>query len=195
VLIGGRDDDMLIGQSGLDVLIGGLGADRAVGGSGEDVLIGGQTTYDHNQDAALTAALAIWTDPLASYEDRVTALDGYLTVIDDLEPDKLTGSAGRDLFYAGTGDVVTDQKANESDAGLMMLAQAAPGTGQVALLADAPAPVIDWSRPGEAGAPLAALPAWTSDFVNDGAQGEAERKRNGGFVVKIPAAPTAPVKG
>jgi Ca2+-binding RTX toxin-like protein len=99
---------MIVGGSGRSILIGGLGRDRLVGGSGDDVLIGGRTTADHN-DAALLLALAEWTS-VASYEDRVAALDSLLSVLDDLEEDKLTGSSGRDLFFSGLNDDLIDVK-------------------------------------------------------------------------------------
>lgn len=113
VLLGGAGDDMLTGQSGRDILIGGTGNDRLIGGSGDDVLIGGRTTIDHNQDAALTTALSLWTNPAASYAVRSAAISTFLTVLDDGASDKLTGAAGADLFYAGLADVLTDRKANE----------------------------------------------------------------------------------
>jgi PKD repeat protein len=113
VLLGGSGDDTLIGQGGQNILIGGTGSDRLVGGNKDDVLIGGRTTIDHNQDAALTSAVALWTDPLAPYQTRATALTAFLIVVDDGAGDVLTGSAGRDLFFAATPDVVTDRKANE----------------------------------------------------------------------------------
>lgn len=134
VLLGGSGDDTLIGQSGRDILIGGTGRDRLVGGAGDDLLIGGTTSYDHNQDAALTSALLLWTDPLASYEERAAAIDGFLTIADDGDADKLTGAAGSDLFYAGLDDFVTDRKAYELD-----------GDPLFALAGDGGDLAIDWS--------------------------------------------------
>ena len=40
-------------------------------------------------------------------------VDALMSVLDDEEVDKLTGSAGRDLFYEGIGDDLTDVKNNE----------------------------------------------------------------------------------
>lgn len=134
VLLGGSGDDTLIGQSGRDILIGGTGRDRLVGGAGDDLLIGGTTSYDHDQDAALTSALMLWTDPLASYEERAAAIDGFLTIVDDGDADKLTGAAGSDLFYAGLDDFVTDRKAYELD-----------GDPLFALAGDDGIPIIDWA--------------------------------------------------
>jgi len=170
VLLGGSGDDTLIGQSGPNILIGGAGQDRVVGGRGDDLLIGGSTTFDHNQDAALAGAALLWTDPLASYEDRATAVDAFLTVLDDSEPDKLTGAAGDDLFYAGTGDVSTDQKASELDGGaLPLMAWMTASTSQGALEGDDSAPMIDWtdkywSARTQANATHAAS-TWAADFL------------------------------
>jgi hypothetical protein len=165
VLLGGSGDDMLLGQSGRDILIGGTGRDRLVGGAGGDLLIGGTTTYDHNQDDALMNVLAQWTDPLATYEDRANAVGALLTVIDDGEADKLTGAAGRDLFYAGTGDNANDQMADEADGdALPLMAMMAAAAAQ----AEDSAPAIDWSAGGwgagsQSGAAHAG--AWTSEFL------------------------------
>lgn len=43
-----------------------------------------------------------------STRNRVAAVANLLTVVDDLEPDKLAGNAGLDLFFAGMGDVLAD---------------------------------------------------------------------------------------
>ena len=112
VLLGHDGDDMLVGGSGRDILIGGLGADRLVGGNSDDVLIGGTTNADDDDDA-LMELLAAWTSN-DSYEDRVDAIDALLTVFDDEEEDKLTGSSGRDLFYDGLGDILTDVKTKKN---------------------------------------------------------------------------------
>lgn len=77
----------------------------------EDVLIGGSTTIDADDDA-LMDAIATWTTN-DSYDDRVAAVDALMSVLDDEEVDNLTGSAGRDLFYEGIGDDLTDVKNNE----------------------------------------------------------------------------------
>lgn len=106
VLLGGTGNDALIGGSARDILIGGLGTDRMVGGRDEDVLIGGSTLQDHD-DEALMAALAAWSSG-EDYSDRVNAISSLLAVDDDDEADKSTGSSGRDLFFAGLGDDLTD---------------------------------------------------------------------------------------
>jgi len=113
VLLGGGGDDMLVGQGGSNILIGGKGVDRLVGGKSDDVLIGGSTTIDHNHDAELNSAVLLWTNPLASYVNRSTALSAFLTVLDDSAGDTLTGAAGTDLFYLGLNDILTDRKKSE----------------------------------------------------------------------------------
>ena len=188
VLIGGSGDDMLVGQSGANILIGGRGADRVVGGPGEDVLIGGRTTFDHNQDAALAAAVAIWTDPTVAYADRADALAGYLTVIDDGDVDKLTGSAGNDLFYAGVGDKATDVKQAELEgSALALIAPPAP----VMLVAAGDAPLFDWTVPFTVGSAGGAAPAWVNEFVNGLGLNDAERKLNAGLRITLPFVPAS----
>jgi Ca2+-binding RTX toxin-like protein len=112
VLLGHSGDDMLVGGKQRNVIIGGTGRDRLVGGNSDDVLIGGSTDIDAD-DTALMAALLAWNTN-DSYENRVLAIDALLTVIDDSDQDKLTGSAGRDLFYDGAGDILNDLKPSET---------------------------------------------------------------------------------
>jgi Ca2+-binding RTX toxin-like protein len=188
VLLGGSGNDTLIGQSGSSILIGGTGRDRLVGGHGGDLLIGGSTTFDHNQDAALSSAVALWADPLAPYEERATAVDAFLAVADDGDADKLTGSAGQDLFYAGIGDVPTDQKAAELDgAALPLMAAMATGASQDGVEARTVAPTIDWTANGwSAGALAGSRPvtgAGVADFLVLTAQpksGRGQDARQGG---------------
>jgi autotransporter-associated beta strand protein len=133
VLLGGDGDDILQGGNGRDLMIGGRGADRLIGNADEDILIAGFTAFDTN-DAALAAVMAEWTSS-RSYEDRVANLRGdstnpefanrlngnvFLkvngpdaTVFDDGAVDTLTGSSGRDWFFAGDEDTITDQSASE----------------------------------------------------------------------------------
>jgi Ca2+-binding RTX toxin-like protein len=110
-LLGDSGDDDLVGGSGRDVLIGGTGRDRIRGNSNDDVLIGGRTDIDAD-DNALIAAVNAWNANDA-YENRVTAVDALFAVIDDGDEDSLTGSSGRDLFYDGLGDKLTDNKPDE----------------------------------------------------------------------------------
>lgn len=56
--------------------------------------------------------LAGWTSP-DDYSTRVVAIDTLLSVDDDEEEDLLTGSSGRDLFYDGLGDTLTDRKSKK----------------------------------------------------------------------------------
>lgn len=112
VLLGHSGDDNLVGGKGRSVLIGGGGRDRLRGASNDDVLIGGSTDIDAD-DGALLGVLTAW-DANDSYESRVAAVDALWTVVDDGDEDKLTGSSGRDLFYDGVGDWMTDLKPTES---------------------------------------------------------------------------------
>jgi hypothetical protein len=137
VVVGGDGDDMLVGGSNRDILIGGRGADRLVGNGGEDLLIAGYTAFDGDY-AALCAILAEWNSS-RSYATRVANLQGtgsgstfasrlngnyFLTasgsgrtVFDDGDADVLTGSAGRDWFFAnlagGVLDTITDLQPDE----------------------------------------------------------------------------------
>ena len=94
------------------ILIGGRDQDRLVGGKEDDVLIGGTTDID-NDDEALMDVLTAWAED-DEYLDRVNAVDALLTVTDDEDKDKLTGSSGRDLFYDGLDDVLTDVKTKKN---------------------------------------------------------------------------------
>ena len=134
VLAGGIGDDLLIGGSGRDFLEGGWGADRLVGNGGEDILIGGYLAFAH-YEAALGAIMAEWNSN-RSYNERVANLRGddsspsfdqrangevFLsvsgsspTVRDDGDVDRVTGSAGRDWFFANLDeDLLTDLKIEE----------------------------------------------------------------------------------
>jgi hypothetical protein len=119
VILGAEGTDMLIGGSRRDLLIGGTGADRIVGNKGDDVLIGGSTPFDVVDDNfspgvvdGLFDLLDVWNGP-GSYAQRVADLQSFLspggTVFDDGDTDVMTGSANRDLFFQGLGDVLTDR--------------------------------------------------------------------------------------
>ncbi len=121
VLLGGEGDDVLIGSSGRDLLIGGLGADRLVGNADDDILIAGTTDFDADA-GALGSLLGEWARCDVGYWQRIDRLSGGVqlneeTVHDDGAYDQLTGSAGRDWFFAnldgGVRDHVTDDHANE----------------------------------------------------------------------------------
>ena len=127
MLVGGSGCDNLIGGQGADVLIGGDGADQLVGNGGDDLLIAGWTNHDTNL-AALCAIMDEWARTDVSYETRVNNLrngggrNGSVrlncqTVHDDGDFDKLTGSAGRDWYFAnidcGVRDQITDRHSTE----------------------------------------------------------------------------------
>jgi Ca2+-binding RTX toxin-like protein len=133
VLLGGAGDDKLIAGKGRNLVIGGTGADSLNGGSGDSILIAGTTAFD-NQEAALAAILAEWgsTD---SYATRVANLSGTgtgpclngsyflvagVTVLDDGKPDKITGSAGQDWFFANVlGPGVLDTITGNTNKGVV----------------------------------------------------------------------------
>lgn len=133
IVIGGDGDDTLLGGNGNDILIGGRGADRIVGNASDDILIAGYTSYDAT-DTALKALLTVWNGS-KNYATRVAAVQslsatyhlitaGALqTVFSDTAVDRLTGSAGSDLFFANliadTGDdavldIITDLKCDKA---------------------------------------------------------------------------------
>jgi Ca2+-binding RTX toxin-like protein len=114
-----------VGGGKRDLLIGGRGADRLVGNGDDDVLVGGATVYDTDQqdsDRALLALLADWNRPLLypvrvdllQDDSRTCFLKQDVTVFDDGGEDRLTGAAGRDLFFANPlDDLVTDLLSDE----------------------------------------------------------------------------------
>jgi hypothetical protein len=124
ILVGNAAANVLIGNGGNNVLIGGAGADTVTGGAGSDLLIGGTTSYDSNP-TALQSILSIWANTTNSYAARVAAVTSpsyayhldTTTVFDDGAPDKLTGGAGLDLFFAhltGTNLDTTDATTGET---------------------------------------------------------------------------------
>src|SRR5206468_2291002 len=127
VLLGGDGCDVLIGGKGRDVLIGGMSSDRLVGNGGDDILIAGKTDYDASP-AALSAVMNEWTRCDRNYSERIGHLEtgggrngsvvlNACTVHDEGAPDRLTGSSGRDWFFANQDcfrrDWVTDAHGNE----------------------------------------------------------------------------------
>jgi Ca2+-binding RTX toxin-like protein len=124
ILVGGSGTETLTGGQGRNLIIGGDGKATLLGGAQDDILVGGATAYDMNE-AALLAVLKEWNSG-DTYARRIAdindtqprATDSYFldsaTVYDALAHDILTGNAGRDWFFAGAGDVVTDQAANET---------------------------------------------------------------------------------
>jgi hypothetical protein len=106
IMLGGAGNDHLKGGGGRSILIGDIGEDRLVGGTNDDVLIGGIVDSDESE---LILALATWNSQL-SYDARVSAVNAILAVADDDEEDRLTGASGRDMFFGGLGDDLTDVK-------------------------------------------------------------------------------------
>jgi uncharacterized delta-60 repeat protein len=129
VLLGGEGDDRLDGGNGPDLLIGGNGGDRLVGDSDDDIVIAGTTDHDAIE-AALCGIMDEWTST-RSYGVRVDNLrdgtgsmdrengpyflnadpaDGAVTVHDDGAEDRLTGSSGRDWFFADLDNANTSKR-------------------------------------------------------------------------------------
>jgi hypothetical protein len=102
------------------VLVGGSGSDWLIGGGEGDVLIGGSAQLDadpdpdDDEDAAWTQVLGAWGGG-DSYEDRVNAIAALLDDLDDGEADRLSGLSGRDVFFDGLGDDLTDVQTNGSN--------------------------------------------------------------------------------
>ncbi len=106
IILGGRGNDHIKAGRGPSILIGGEGKDRLVGGTAGDVLIGGMVEDDTNAPALLDALFA-WNSDEPD-ESRKDAVIGLLHVLDDGDRDRLNGGPGRDLFYNGVRDVMTD---------------------------------------------------------------------------------------
>ncbi len=111
LLSGNVGDDALFAGEGDSILIGGAGHDLLTGGAGQNILIGGSVNLD---SSILTLALDSWSGK-GSYENRVGKLSQVFSgkVIDDGQTDFLSGKSGRDWFFSGAGDVLTDRKLNE----------------------------------------------------------------------------------
>jgi uncharacterized delta-60 repeat protein len=149
VLVGGYGEDLLVGGDGRDLLIGGNGADRLVGNAQDDILIAGRTNFDE-QVLALSDIMAEWTSDRDYDQrtanllgigtgDRANGnfflqLDIYIydadwpdasywvygTVHEDNDSDILTGSSGRDWFFANwlldNGDALQKDKLTDLSA-------------------------------------------------------------------------------
>ena len=138
VLLGGGGDDQLIGAAGRDLLIGGFGADHLIGNTDDDILIAGyhrirrqrRSPRLHPRGMGLRASYEARTANLPrrhsqSHSSQIGCngnvflrADGpAANVFDDGAVDKLTGSNGRDWFFAnldsGVRDKLTDDHGNE----------------------------------------------------------------------------------
>ena len=105
VLLGGSGNDTITGGAGNDFLIGGTGADRLVGSAGNDILVAGD--LECGLDLAMLRAIAnAWNQSRSATNDVVD--DAVDEAIADSNADKLTGSAGADLFIINSEDQITD---------------------------------------------------------------------------------------
>lgn len=105
VIIGGDGNDTITGGAGNDVLIGAAGNDRIVGCAGNDILVAGNLKSDLTL-AMLRAISSAWNQSQNVTTDMV---DDFLDEVEaDIDSDKLTGSAGADLFLIDTRDSITD---------------------------------------------------------------------------------------
>jgi len=117
ILVGDANPNVLIGGTGRNLIIGGDGDDAIIGGPSGDILIGDYTDYDTNI-AALDAVMAEWAsgDSYATRYGFITGGGGLngssvlntTTVHNDFANDTMTGGAGRNWFFASSGDTITD---------------------------------------------------------------------------------------
>lgn len=103
VLVGNEAANMLSGGGGCDILVGGDAADSLSGGAGDDIRIGGTTDHDDtaaNLDALMAASAR--TLPYAMRMTNIESLGNPLndsTVHDDTGAvDVLSGGLGHDWF-------------------------------------------------------------------------------------------------
>jgi hypothetical protein len=123
ILLGLGGNDVINGGNGRSLLIGGAGDDTIVGGTAGDIVIGGYTVFGANE-TALMLILKEWQRTDKSYSQRIADLKnggGYnssydliwgTTVLDDHNPDVLTGGLGLDWFFASLAagqDRITDR--------------------------------------------------------------------------------------
>jgi Ca2+-binding RTX toxin-like protein len=100
-LIGGRGDDVLVGNGQANAIDGYEGADVIVGGGGKDQLKG-----DDGADRIYGGAAPLGVPAPGD----ASVLDSGDTLFGDLGPDFLNGAAGRDEYYAGEGDDTIDAR-------------------------------------------------------------------------------------
>ncbi|MFO0926535.1 MAG: Ig-like domain-containing protein [Gemmataceae bacterium] len=105
VLLGASGDDTITGGSGNDFLLGGTGVDRLVGSAGNDILSGDDVGCAVSL-AAMREASQAWASSRNVAADEVEAVADELFA--DATGDKLTGSAGADLFFLFGTDGITD---------------------------------------------------------------------------------------
>ncbi len=135
-VIGGSGNDTLTAGADRSILIGGGGADQLFAGSGESILIGGTTDFTQPlvDVAALDAIFQEWSRTDLGFDDRASDLMtgsnslgiaaknvvagmpillDSTTVHDDLASNILTGGTGRDWYFIGAGDLITNLKAGD----------------------------------------------------------------------------------
>jgi Ca2+-binding RTX toxin-like protein len=106
-LFGGAGNDNLLGGQGNDLLVGDTGADRLVGEAGDDVLVAGSVNPVLTE-SQIKSIMDGWAKGAKSV-DNANTLKASLGVVEDSDPDKLTGAAGVDCFFYQAGlDVATD---------------------------------------------------------------------------------------
>ena len=106
ILVGGGGADTLRGGNDNDILVGGLGADSLNGNGGEDIVIAG----DIPTISTIISSAVMQTNwfALLPFATRVTSLSGTLvansTVIDDTGADTVVSNEGTaDWLFANTG--------------------------------------------------------------------------------------------
>ncbi len=125
ILLGGPGNDSIRGGAGRDLIVGGLGADILDGGADDDLIIAATTAHDAIPSALLTIRTE-WTSATKNYPTRVANLRSGVSGIklkasapgatvfnDGASIDSLTGSTGRDWFFAALADGVVDLAADE----------------------------------------------------------------------------------
>ncbi len=116
IILGGRGNDQINGGSARDILIGGTGADRLVGNGDEDILVAGWTDHDAFHPTSYYESLWLLMKEWNSNSTQAirrshltgattgglngSVLLNSITVHDDTDEDKLTGSSGIDWFFA-----------------------------------------------------------------------------------------------
>ena len=116
ILIGRNGNDVLVGGNGRNIEIGDAGKDTLHGGPFEDILIGGSTIYDTATPIQNLAIKDLYTELRLQTPDVATrwaAMESTAgvglrhaqlnasTVIDDDQPDLLTGGGSHDWFIGG----------------------------------------------------------------------------------------------